>query len=223
LSSSLADGSSAATAARRPTAASTRPLTVLAIPTLPALAFKSPGTAKRFCPHVAPTRHASSECPSITKSALRRGARAGPNPATHPLPSPTPLPLLSRLDPHVLRVPIVPGGDPRELYGDLVGRGVRGIVLETFGVGNLPDLPGSGWLPFLRDQTARGLRVYLSTQCQLGELRPQLYRSGSVALQLGVDSAVSGQPMTPECACVKLMLCLEHPDLPMGVSLAGEL
>jgi L-asparaginase len=29
--------------------------------------------------------------------------------------------------------------------------------------------------------------------------------------------------MTSECAVVKLMLCLAHPDLPLGVPLAGEL
>jgi hypothetical protein len=28
-------------------------------------------------------------------------------------------------------VPIVPGCDPRVAYGDLYGRGVRGIVLEA--------------------------------------------------------------------------------------------
>lgn len=31
-----------------------------------------------------------------------------------------------RLDPNVMRVPIVPGCDPRLAYGDLAGRGVRG-------------------------------------------------------------------------------------------------
>jgi hypothetical protein len=27
---------------------------------------------------------------------------------------------------------------------------VKGIVLESFGVGNMPDLPKFGWLPWLR-------------------------------------------------------------------------
>jgi len=31
-----------------------------------------------------------------------------------------------RLDTAVIRVPIVPGCDPRAAYGDLAGRGVRG-------------------------------------------------------------------------------------------------
>jgi hypothetical protein len=29
--------------------------------------------------------------------------------------------------------------------------------------------------------------------------------------------------MTPETACVKMMLCIEYPDIPLGVSLAGEM
>jgi hypothetical protein len=135
-----------------------------------------------------------------------------------------------RLDPNVIRVPIVPGSDPRTTYGDLYGRcdsrvggcaacvcvgvggqrrphlsrrgaciahvwvvllggggnhsrtnvpfvrpasalqvcaapccagrrGVRGIVLEAFGVGNMPDARGDGWLPWLREQRKRGLLV----------------------------------------------------------------
>lgn len=40
-----------------------------------------------------------------------------------------------QLDCRVIRVPIVPGSDPQLAYGDLMGRGVQGIVLEAFGVG----------------------------------------------------------------------------------------
>ena len=39
------------------------------------------------------------------------------------------------LIPHVMRVPIIPGTDPRLLYGDLAARGVKGRVLEALGVG----------------------------------------------------------------------------------------
>ena len=70
-----------------------------------------------------------------------------------------------QLDPHVIRIAIVPGSDPRMAYGDLVARGVRGIVLESFGVGNMPDGNAAGWLPWLREQTRAGLYVYLASQC----------------------------------------------------------
>ena len=122
-----------------------------------------------------------------------------------------------RLDPAVVRVPIVPGVDPRQAYGDLVGRGVKGIVLESFGVGNMPN---QLWLPWLRAQRRAGLMVSMVSQCSSGPLQPDLYASGSAALALGVEA---GPQMTPETAAVKLMLCLQYPDLPLGVPLAGEM
>ena len=44
------------------------------------------------------------------------------------------------LDPAVIRLPIVPGSDPRTAYGDLVERGVRGVILEAFGKRSLPGM-----------------------------------------------------------------------------------
>lgn len=62
------------------------------------------------------------------------------------------MPLCLKLDSRVIRVPIVPGSNPQQAYGDVVSRGVRGIVLEAFGVGNMPDTDEDGWLPWLTDQ-----------------------------------------------------------------------
>ncbi|DBA71360.1 TPA: hypothetical protein ACH3X2_011169 [Trebouxia sp. C0005] len=112
------------------------------------------------------------------------------------------------------------GSDPRTAYGDLVERGVKGVILEAFGVGNMPDLPQQGWLPWLKSQRKKGLQVYLSSQCTEGALNPELYRSGQVALSMGVEA---GPRMTPECAVVKMMQCLRYPAIPLGVPLAGEM
>eukprot|EP00775_Hariotina_reticulata_P006054 gene6054-6292_t len=125
-----------------------------------------------------------------------------------------------KIDPAVIRVPVVPGSDPRVAYGDLVDRGIRGVVLEAFGVGNIPDLPAAGWMPWLRQQTRKGLQVYLASQCHLGPLHPELYKSGAMAMEMGVEA---GPQMTPECAVVKMMLCLAYRDIPLTVPLAGEL
>ena len=122
------------------------------------------------------------------------------------------------LDPRIMRIPVVPGVDPRIAYGDLFGRGIRGIVLEAFGVGNLPD-QRDGWLAWLKAQRKKGVMVYMRSQSSLGNLAPQLYKSGALALAIGVES---GPQMTPECACVKMMLCLKYGD-PMGMPLAGEM
>lgn len=120
----------------------------------------------------------------------------------------------------VMRVPIVPGLDPRLAYGDVAARGVRGVVLEVFGVGNCDDRESSGWLPWLREMRARGVQFFLTSQCEQGYLSPQSYRSGSAAMMLGAESS---KLMTPEAATVKLMLCLAHPELALRDSIAGEL
>ncbi len=51
-------------------------------------------------------------------------------------------PFDARLDPSVLAVRVFPGLDPRLLSGALRA-GVRGLVLEAYGTGNLPHLFGS--------------------------------------------------------------------------------
>lgn len=99
-----------------------------------------------------------------------------------------------RLESTVLRIPIAPGSCPRTCYGDLSARGVRGIVLEAFGVGNMPDGDQHEWLPWLREQREAGL-----------------------------EGIQAGPLMSPECAVVKMMLVLAHQDLRMGVPLAGEM
>ena len=127
-----------------------------------------------------------------------------------------------KLNPNVLRVPIVPGCAPEKAYGDLYARGVRGVVLEAFGVGNMPmsEDDVSGWIPWLRSQRDQGMMIYLTSQCESGDMHPELYATGSLAMEMG---AQAGPMMTLECAVVKLMLCLAHPNLPLTVPRAGEL
>ena len=122
------------------------------------------------------------------------------------------------LNPNVIRISIVPGCDPSKAYGDLYDRGVRGVVLEAFGVGNMPN--DEYWIPWLRVQRKKGLAVYLSSQCERGTLHPELYMAGSFALEMGVKG---GPMMSPECAVVKLMLALANDDVDLTVPLAGEL
>lgn len=63
------------------------------------------------------------------------------------------------------------------------------------GVGNMPDGDAHKWLPWLREQRAGGLQVYLSTQCTNGALQPELYRSGSVAIDMVCLSKLTGYPL----------------------------
>ena len=87
-------------------------------------------------------------------------------------------------------------------------------------MGNFNDIEEAGLVPWVKQLRKRGVEVLLSSQCHAGELHPELYRSGRGALLAG---ARAGPRMAPECAVVKMMLCLKYPDLAIGVPLAGEL
>jgi hypothetical protein len=39
--------------------------------------------------------------------------------------------------------------------------------------------------PLLRGQRKQGMCIYLTSQCESGDLHPELYQSGSLALELG--------------------------------------
>ncbi len=118
-------------------------------------------------------------------------------------------------DPNVIRIPIVPGCDPRQAYGDLTVKGIRGIILESFGVGNMPDLPQQGWMPWLRSQRKKGLMVYLGSQCLTGPMHPELYKAGSVAIEMGMRWGVVWftNASRVHVFCMYALYCMQSPLL----------
>ena len=110
-----------------------------------------------------------------------------------------------RLEPSVLAIRVFPGLDPRLLSGALRA-GVRGLVLEAYGTGNLPHLFGS-LIPVL--QEARGrvpeVPVVIVSQCLRGFVDLARYQGGAAA---AAEGAISGGDMTVEAALAKLMIGL---------------
>ena len=107
-----------------------------------------------------------------------------------------------RLEPSVLAVRVFPGLDPRLLSGALRA-GVRGLVLEAYGTGNLPHLFGS-LIPVLRE--ARGkVPIVIVSQCLRGFVDLARYEGGAAA---AAEGAISGGDMTVEAALAKLMIGL---------------
>ncbi len=108
-----------------------------------------------------------------------------------------------RLETRVLAVRVFPGLDPGLVRG-AIRAGVRGLVLEAYGTGNLPHLQGS-LMGALEDARARGVPVVVVSQCPHGSVEMGRYAGGAAAEAAG---AISGGDMTTEAALAKLMVGL---------------
>jgi L-asparaginase len=108
-----------------------------------------------------------------------------------------------RIEPRVLAVRVFPGIDPALVKGAL-RVGVRGLVLEAYGTGNLPHLSGS-LIPALEEARERGVPVVVVSQCLRGFVEMERYAGGAAAAAAG---AISGGDMTVEAAIAKLMIGL---------------
>lgn len=77
---------------------------------------------------------------------------------------------------------------------------LRGVVLETYGTGNLPDFPW--FIRLLTQRIQEGLVVLNVTQCTAGRVKQETYKNSRKLLDVGV---VSGRDMTTAAALAKFM------------------
>jgi L-asparaginase len=123
--------------------------------------------------------------------------------APHVLPTAELAPFDERLEPRVLAVRVFPGLDP-ELVRASIRSGVKGLVLEAYGTGNLPNLGGS-LIPALEEARERSVPVLVVSQCLRGFVELGQYDGGAAAQGAG---AISGGDMTVEAALAKMMIGL---------------
>jgi len=86
------------------------------------------------------------------------------------------------------------------LFAPVMTEGLGGIVLETFGTGNIPDYDNE-LLPMIRRAFDAGTVVTVCSQCLRGTVHLGAYETSSSLLDAG---AVSGCDMTTEAAVAKL-------------------
>jgi len=123
-------------------------------------------------------------------------------------PRPDTLTVHQKLSSDVALVKLFPG-ITAELLAALIDAPIRGLVLETFGSGNIPGTPGL--LEVIEQAVAdRGLLTVAITQQQQGIVQLHTYAAGRRLLDVGV---VSGNDMTPSTALVKLMFLLAQEQL----------
>lgn len=87
-----------------------------------------------------------------------------------------------------------------ELFESIFTETLKGIVLETFGTGNIPEASGA-LLPLIEKAYRNGTILTVCSQCSQGAVRLGTYATSAALKAAG---AVSGQDMTTEAAVAKL-------------------
>jgi L-asparaginase len=140
------------------------------------------------------------------------------------LPSPGAFHIEDRLSRGVIIIRVSPGLDADVFKAVLDQPKVRGVVLETYGAGNVPM--NRDILSVLESAIVQGKHVVNVTQCLSGGVELGLYASSAALRDLGV---VSGLDMTAEAAVTKLQVLLgeygddyETVSQRMQVNIVGE-
>ncbi len=113
------------------------------------------------------------------------------------------LSIKTSIDDNVLILKIFPGINRRYFEAILALPGLKGIILESYGSGNMPTYP---WIfEAIREATLSGIVFLNVSQCPGGQVKMGYYETSRELLEAGV---VSGKDITIEAAVTKMMFLL---------------
>lgn len=119
------------------------------------------------------------------------------------IPSSKHLKIHTELDSNIASLRIFPGITKKILNSILTTKGLKAIILESFGSGNAPT---EAWfLNILKKAIDRGIHIYNITQCVAGRVEQGKYSTSSKLAEIGV---IGGADITYEAAIGKLMYVL---------------
>lgn len=131
--------------------------------------------------------------------------------------------LQDQFDSNIVILKLFPGINRLTVEPIFETKGLRAVILETYGSGNAPTLP---WLiDLIRDAVKKGILIINISQCPGGMVMQGKYETSKELEQIGV---LGGADMTVEAAVTKLMILLGQYDTErckvlFKQSLAGEL
>lgn len=112
-----------------------------------------------------------------------------------------------------------------ELFESIMTESLRGVILETFGAGNIPSTKNS-LLPIIEKAYRNGTIIAVCSQCPQGTVTLGTYETSKALRDIG---AVNGKDMTTEAALTKLYYLFskgypkEEIQRLMSLDLRGEL
>jgi len=101
------------------------------------------------------------------------------------------LKVYKNLDSNVAILKLYPGISENAIKAVLNTKGLKAVVLETFGSGNAPDYPW--FLDLLKAAIDKGIIIYNVTQCQVGLVEMGKYETSIKLKEIG--SSVAGSSM----------------------------
>lgn len=109
----------------------------------------------------------------------------------------------------VVNVTVFPGYDPSILTNLVNEEKLKGIVLKTYGAGNLPD--SENWAELVKACEVKNTVILATTQCPNGRIELGQYASSKM---LKSPIVIDGKDITSEAALTKLMWVIGNYSFP---------